>query len=321
MNLGTRVVTQRAITRLVSRARDHRIAGLAFVVALASVACSNGPARAPAQPRRDAHTVALDTLLPGDEDLVVRADLARARSQSVFDDVMVWLRGAQLSDAMLDTARPCLEKASSATLAIRLGPSGLDGDALLRMSMPDDDSGGVPCGAKGWKATGDSGGVSVFEPQAPEHHRSAPAMILRDQAGNVLVVTPGQIDSVLRLVRDGPDAETLEPPRDAMVGLAARVGDNALPQAWRDKSPMVATLARGLSTFVLRIDVGDRVNVRATLVYADGKAAADASQTLRRVHDALVRSDRGAYQAAAEAAHAQREGETIRVDMTLPRGL
>lgn len=224
-----------------------------------------------------------------------------------------------MSDALLDTVQPCLEQASDATIALRLGPHGLDGDTLLRIRVPGDSATGVPCGASGWKRTGSSGGVEVFEPELAERRRTAPAMMFRDRSGNVLVATAGQLDTVLRLIRQGPDADALEPPTDSMVGVAARIDEAQLPATWREASPTLTELARGLSRMDLRVDAGDKVDVRASIHYADSSFAQLASEKLRRVHDALLGSDREALRRAAQLAHAARHGDEVRLELSLPR--
>lgn len=286
--------------------------------ALLICACSSAPPRPATLPRRDAHVVDIASLLPADVDVVVRIDLQRARSLDVVDDVLAWLRGAQLSESMIETIGPCLDRASAVTIAARLGPGGLDGDVLVRFRMPGDASSDVACGPRGWEHTGDAGGAAVYEPAHPERRRNAPAMMLADRQGEVIVVTPGQIDSVLRLVRDGPDVDPPVPPADGLVGLVARVDESRLPATWREKAPTLTAIASGLSTLTLRVDLGERSSARATLVYANAKAADAASANLKRVHDALVVSDKEALKRAALGAHAERTDDTIRVDLTIP---
>ncbi len=282
--------------------------------------CSNAPPRSTTPPRRDAHVVDIASLLPADVDVVARVDLQRARTLGVVDDVLAWLRGARLSDQMLEMIGPCLGRSSVVTIAARLGPGGLDGDVLVRFRMHVQASADAPCAANGWKHTGDAGGAAVYEPTDAERRRNAPAMMLADRQGEVIVVTPGQIDSVLRLVRDGPDVDPPVPPADGLVGLAARVDESRLPATWRDKAPTLTAIAAGLSTLTLRVDLGEHTTAHATLVYADARAADAASATLKRVHEALIASDKEALKRAALGAHAEKTNDTIRLDLTIPHG-
>jgi len=106
-----------------------------------------------------------------------------------------------------------------------------------------------------------------------------------------------------------------------MVGLVARVDEAQLPRAWREKTPTLTALASGLSQLTIRLDVGERIDVHATFLYADRQDAEQASRTLRTVRDALLKSERESFKRAAQAAHAEKVGEQVRVELTLPRGL
>ncbi len=257
-------------------------------------------------------------MIPGDVDLVGRINLSRARQDGVDAMVRKGLEDSGLSSAVLTTLAGCLDTAARLRLALRFGPNGTDGDLLAvvaGVSRRTD----VPCDASGWKYAGTRRDLEVFEPEVPSSDRSAGALMMRSDRGEVLVATPGQVDAVLRLLRDGPDADRLDPKADEVVVLAASVHEELLPEAWKQKAPTFVQMARGLLSVEVRAAMhAERGgSVRAELEYGDARDAARAGETLKRVRDALAGSEGPALRKMGESAHATLQGEVLRVQFSV----
>ncbi|MFW5740623.1 MAG: hypothetical protein ACOC1F_09695 [Myxococcota bacterium] len=268
-------------------------------------------------------TPGLEQLIPAGVDLVARIDWKRAREAGVNEPALEALRDAGVSAAVLDTLAGCLGKAEFVRIGIRLGPNGLDGDTMAVITglpsarEPDD----VPCGAQGWEHSGTRRELDVFEPDVPSTDRSSAAMMLRSRKGAVAVVTPGQVDGLLRVLRNGPDAGRLDPTGDGVVVIEARIQHAMLPMAWKARAPVLVEAAEGLLEERIRVQVrGDRIEIRAALTYADAARAEQAGEKLREVRTVLLDSGRDAYGQVAESMHASLQGDLLRLELAIPRG-
>ena len=280
--------------------------------------CASTP---PPKPLPAGWSPSLGQVVPGDVDLVARIDLSRARQDGVDGAVRKGLADSGLSSAVLSTLSGCLDTAARVRIALRFGPNGTDGDVLAVVAgVPKRTD--VPCNASGWKYAGTRRDLEVFEPEVPSSDRSAGALMMRSDRGEVLVATPGQVDSVLRVLRDGPDADRLDPKADDVVVLAANVHEELLPEAWKQKAPTFVQMARGL----LRVEIRAGMHaerggsVRAELVYGDARDAGRAGETLKRVRDALAGSDGPVLRKIGESSHATLQGEVLRVEFALEAG-
>ncbi len=272
----------------------------------------------PAHPVPKGWTPTLDQLVPGDVDLVARIDWKQARTEGSLHVLKRGLRESGLSVAVLDTVDGCAKQADTLLLALRMGPNGFDGDLMAVLTgVPR--AGPVPCGASGWKYTGKRRDLDVFEPLVPSSDRSAAALMLRSEGGEVTVVTPGQVDALLRLLRDGPDADRLEATGPGVLVLEAKVHEALLPVSWEQTSPELVKVVRGLERAKAWVSITETIGIRAELVYADGSAAAAAGEKLRRVRDALAESERPAVRDVGESAHASLQGGVVRVELLIPR--
>ena len=256
---------------------------------------------------------ALSQLMPADVDVVMRVDWARARHEHVDDPLLALLKAAGLSASVRETITGCLQRASSVRLGARLGPSGLDGDVVVVLSGLGTSREVTPCGAKGWKRTGERGGLRVYEPTVPAVERTAAALILRSETGELALVTPGQIDALLRLLRDGPDEASLTAGGDGIVVVETRVNEVMLPERWRAQAPSMAAILRGLVRGTVRVSAGEPLRVRAMLTYTDAEAAIAAGERVKAVREATQQSERAELRGAAESAHATLQDDVLQV--------
>jgi len=291
---------------------------LTATLLFATLGCVGSPA--PKAPR-ERWTPGLEQLIPEDVDLVAKIDWAGARKATVDDAVKQVLRDAELPAAVLDAIEGCLADAEALRIAVRLGPNGFDGDVMAVVTgLPSGAKPGqVPCGAKGWKYTGTKRELQVFEPVTRSAARSAGALMLRSERGGVAVVTPGQVDALLRVLRDGPDGERLDPKGDGVLVLEAKLNDTLLPDAWKAQAPTLSDMAYGLMDAKIRVQVNESIKVRAALTYVDDSAADKAGKKLHEVRDAILESDRPVFVSVAKSAHASVQGELLRLELTIPR--
>jgi hypothetical protein len=285
---------------------------------LGATSCAGTP---PPKAPRERWTPGLEQLIPADLDLVAKINWAEARDAKVDDAVKQVLRDSELSGAVLDAIEGCLSEAETLRIAVRLGPNGLDGDVMAVVTgLPKAAKPGqVPCEAKGWKHTGTKRELEVFEPVTRSAARSAGALMLRSERGGVAVVTPGQVDALLRVLRDGPDGERLDPKGDGVLVLQAKINDTLLPDAWKAQAPALSDMAYGLREAQIRVQVTTGIKVRAALTYVDDSASDKAGQKLHEVRDAILESDRPDFVSVAKSAHASVQGELLRLELTIPK--
>lgn len=291
--------------------------GVAMLMGAVLFACASQPPRKAPQA---VWTPTLEQLIPADVDIVARIDWRRARDAKVEPAVLQALRDSGLSGAIVDTVEGCLPEADTLRVAVRMGERGLDGDvmAVLTGVRAPRDRTSVPCEAKGWKLTGSRRNLTVFEPQVASADRSAAALMMRSDDGEVVVVTPGQVDALLRVLRDGPDVERLDPKGDVVLVIEARINDAMLPASWRAQAPTLVEVAQGLERGTVRVRVSDRIAVRALLVYVDEEAALAAGEKLRAVRAALEGAEKSEYRSVAESAHASVQAERLQVEFGIP---
>ncbi len=303
------------------RARRGGGTALATLVAAGIVACGGCGGAAPAKAPPSGWTPGLEQLIPEGVDLVARIDWKRAREAQVDGLTLDALRASGLSPEVGACVRGCLERAKQVRIAVRMGPKGLDGDVMVVVTglAPAGKAEEIPCGAVGWEHTGDRGNLEVFEPRAPSSDRSAAALMIRSDRGAVAVVTPGQIDALLRVLRDGPDENRLEPGGDGFVALEGRVRDAQIPVRWKAEAPTLAASAQGLERFRLWVQVrGREIEVRAALIYLTEAAAAEAGEKLREVREALVGAGSPVYESVGKSMHASLQGDLLRVELRIP---
>ena len=281
--------------------------------------CSKPP---PPEPLPKAHSPALAQFIPGDADVVARISLTKARDAGMVDVIRGILVDIGLSPAILEAVSGCLATSDALHLALRLGPNGADGDLIAVVTgIPTEP--GVPCGAKGWAKEGQRQEFEVFLPKVPSAERSAGALMLRSTRGEVLVATPGQIDAILRLLRDGPDADRTVLKGDSAVVVASSAHESLLPESWKLLAPNVAEIAIGLTQLVVSLDFDENqgVGVRAELEYRDDRKAEEAGKLLHRVRDAMVAAGNPTIKRVGESAHATIRGSVIEVVFAVgPRG-
>jgi hypothetical protein len=296
-----------------------RAALVACLIASAQACGGSDAVRAEPTPA-DRWRPALRHLLPRDLDLLVRLDWAKVRHEQLETRVLSWLDAAGLSQQVRVALEGCLSRADTLLLGGRLGPRGLDGDLVAVFEGGGGSLGGaIPCGVRGWRRGDPHGVFEVFEPREPVSSRGSPALLIRSTEQAVLLATPGQIDALLRVLREGPDADRLEPSEDALASVDARMRHDVLPQFWREQSPNLASLFDGTVRLRGAVHVGEQVQCKLSVSYANAERAEAAGNLLREIRAALLASDREAIRQAAKDAHATLQGEVLVVTLSIPR--
>lgn len=255
---------------------------------LLAVGCSGGPAAAP---RMIPQPIEPAQLVPASMNIVARVDWDRADKARVREDVLAWMRTAQVSEHVLDSLQGCLPRAKELTVALRSSRSGFEGDVIVITRLRDQPSpprpADVPCAAPGWRFSREARGMLLFEREAVRSERPEPALLVAS-TDQVAVVSQALVDSVVRILREGPDADRIDPLATSTIAVDARLTEGSLPDGLRGRSPVIADLARGLEHVRVQVDAADAVHVRSVLSYAASEDAKAAGAILSRLRAGLA---------------------------------
>jgi hypothetical protein len=262
-----------------------------------------------------AWTPNLEQLVPADVDLVIRLDAKRARQQGSLELWTQVLKDMGLSLDLLQAVEQCAPR--SLLFAFRLGEKGLDGDVIgvwTGVSAVEP----VPCGIKGWKRTGNQRDFDVFEPIETSTKRSSLALMLRSREGELMLVSLGQVDALLRLLKDGPDANRMTASGQGELVFEVRWHDELVPTSWEGKAPGLLRVTEGLSHGKISMQLVENIEISASLFYSDEQAASTAGERLREVKRALEQAGKKNLQSIGESAHASLRGVELRVELQVP---
>lgn len=231
--------------------RSSRAILLATSIALAACGKEVPKPRAPDVTLAPRFVKELDPveLFPSDLDLVVRVDLARLKAgmSSQFVSDLAKSTKVDAGDALLRFLLPCAD-----TLWVALRTSDLEsGDRVVAIEGKDcipklDD--------KFWKQAPDTanGALRIWDRKTPAP-RDETARVIRIGDRRVVLVSPVEIDSVQRVLRDGPDASRADPRAEGVVSIDLRA--RGLSPSTAERFPSLASIFRGVT----------RVKANATL--------------------------------------------------------
>jgi len=264
--------------------------------------------------------------LPSDLDFVIRIDAARLREHPLM--VGLAKGGAvQWHDTMfagdgsgvVRLVWPEIEHARSILLGGRLTADGYRGDGVIAVEQ----GAGEPprrtfsSDAALSRLRSPSRRVEIYERASAERDEAA-LYIVMDGKGLVLA-TPAEMDAVLRVLRDGPDAGRLDPPPRGLVSFAGRFRQG-------DKPPFPASAVSlrevgvGLVRYAGSIEADDVLRIEAELVYESEKQTAHAAEVARKVLDrvALLGPEYGSLSDSARLAPV---GTALGLRLTVPFAL
>lgn len=295
----------------------------AVLVALAfGAAVAPGCAPTLVTPRPSERDVAVEELLPGDLDCVVRLDWRRLSSTPLAAAARSKLL-ARLSEPTRSVAGRALDHASAVFVGLRWMSDGFAGDGAVAIRA---DLAGVPLGLDGDPrfVAGPRALVrDVVEvlPAAAPADRADAAVILKVGTRGLLLGTEAEVDALERVAREGPDPRRVDPPAEGHLSLAARF-DGSAPRAlsagrggW-----VLGRIAEGLEQATLTIELSDAAVVRGDLAYQTPARAEQASTQAAAAVKSLGEL-RGGFEALAESARFEPRGELVSVRGTVPFAL
>ena len=159
--------------------------------------------------------------------------------------------------------------------------------------------------------------VELFQRDSAARDEAALYVVLKDKG--LVLATPAEVDAVLRVLRDGPDATRLDPPPRGLVSFAGRFRPGAKPPLPAGALSL-REVGAGLVRYAGSIEADDVLRVQAELVYESEKQAATAAEVARKVLDrvALLGPQ---YGSLADSARLAPVGPVLGLRMSVPFAL
>jgi hypothetical protein len=229
--------------------------------------------------------------LPSDLDFVIRIDAARLREHPLM---MAFARGgdAQLHDAfpigegpgVVRLVLPEIEKARCIVLGGRLTADGYRGDGVIAVEQGTGDPPRRTFASDPSlsRLRSTSRQVELYERASAARDEAALYVVMEGKG--LVLATPAEMDPVLRVLRNGPDSERLDPPPRGLLSFAGRLRPG-------DKPPLPARavslreIGLGLVRYAGSIEADDVLRIEAELVYGSEKQAMAAAEVARKVLD------------------------------------
>jgi hypothetical protein len=287
----------------------------ALVVALLLAGCGGTPAAAPGKARvapdgpRVARELEPTELFPADLDLVVRLDVGRMRAglgPAVTDQLSKRaLQGA--GEPELAEALACADVVWIATRAAEVE----SGDRVIviegKSCMPE-------LGRGRWeKVRSTNARVAVFDRHG-EAARSGTARIVNLGNHATVFVSPVELDSVKRVLDDGPDDKRGSPTAEGLVSVDLRA--RALPPGLAKRFPAIAAVLGGIERIKGSAVLGDEgLKIDAQVMGKAAPGAERAAKFLEAMRDSLTE---GRFAEAAKGAKIELVERTVQVKLTVP---
>jgi hypothetical protein len=206
----------------------------------------------PRPPRLDRRVEPID-LVPADLDLVVRVDVARMRSglgPAAADELAARALGGSgaergsspraWTDASDELLREAARRADVVWVALRLADLEA-GDRVLAFEGP---MRGLSPDLTAWQPVPeDIQGVTIFERRSATPRAGAARVIVLGHRALVFV-SPVEVSSVARVLRDGPDERRGDPAAEGIVSLDLRAG--RLAPGLERRFPSIARVIAGV---------------------------------------------------------------------------
>lgn len=254
----------------------------AILLGLALVSCGGAAPGAGATPppgaQVDRHVEPVD-LMPADLDLVVRVDVARMRAglgPAAADE----LAARALADMPDEALRGAVERADVVWIGLRLADLE-EGDRVVVLEGPMAEL--APDPARWQPAEAAPGGVTILDRRgATARGDTARLIVLGDRA--VALVSPVEVSSVARVLRDGPDERRGDPPAEGLVSLDLRA--RQLPPRLARRFPSLGALIAGVERVRAVTSLSEEgVRVEAEIIGVDAAGAERARRFLEVLRD------------------------------------
>lgn len=259
----------------------ERAAAILLGLALASCGGAAAPdagATPPAGPRIARHVEPVD-LMPADLDLVVRVDVARMRAglgPAAADE----LAARALAEMPDEALRGAVERADVVWIGLRLADLE-EGDRVVVLEGRMAEL--APDPARWQPAKAALGGVTILDRRgAVARGDTARLVVLGDRA--VALVSPVEVSSVARVLRDGPDERRGDPAAEGLVSLDLRA--RRLPPRLARRFPSLGALVAGVERVRAAASLSDEgVRVEAEIIGVDAAGAERARRFLEVLRD------------------------------------
>jgi hypothetical protein len=296
---------------------------LALLLALASCG-SMQPAGTPARLRiADASP---SELLPSDLDFAIRIDAQRLRDHPIMmglaKDGAVHLHDTMIAtggSGLLRLILPEIEKAKLVVVGGRVTADGYKGDGVIAVEQAEGESPHRTFATDPTLARRESTSrhIELYERTSAPREEAALYVVMEDKG--LLLATPAEMDSLLRVLRDGPDVARIEPPPRGLLSFAGRFRQGAKPPVVDG----VASLRRvgvGLVRYGGSVEADDVVRVEAELVYESDKLAQAAAEAARQVLDRVALLG-PAYVSLSDSAKLAPVGPVLGLRLSVPFAL
>jgi hypothetical protein len=264
-----------------------------FALLVALQSCGSTP-QATGPGRLSAAAASPAELLPSDLDFAIRIDAARlrehplmmalAKGQSVYlHDAVITSEGGGL----LRLIWPEIDSAKLVVMGGRLTVDGYKGDGVIAVEQAAGES---PPRTFTTDATlsrrpSTSRHIQLYERSTAQRDEAALYVVMEDKG--LLLATPAEMDALLRVLREGPDASRLEPPPRGLLSFAGRFRQGAKPPL-PDTAGSLRQLGVGLARYTGSVEADDVLRVEAELVYDSEQRAAAAAEVARRFLDRVA---------------------------------
>ncbi len=268
-------------------------------------------ARAPAAVLAIDRRVDPAEIFPADLDLVVRLDVARMRS-SIGPAAASAMAARAAREAGDDVLRAALACADVVWLGARVGDLGAGDHVVIVEGSSCAPALELDRGA--WTPEPSRNkSVKIFDRVDPAHRAgTARVLLLGPQA--TAFVSPMEVDSIARILADGPDARRGNPVAEGVISLDVRAA--RLPPALEQKFPSIAAIIAGLERVrgtAVVVDEGVQIDVQ--ILSPTAKGAEKALRFLSALRDNV--EDARVALVLRKASIEQIEG-TVRLRLLLP---
>jgi hypothetical protein len=289
------------------------------LAALFVAACGSDPARDARGPSgrppgsRVVRQIDPPDLFPADLDLILRVDVARmnaAIGPAAASELSARasLRGeGEGQDELLKEA---LSRAQIVWIGLRLA----DIDAGDRVLVAEGKLGGLrPDPAAYQPVAADIEGISIAE-RADVAPRAGTAQVIQLGDRAMAFVSPMEVDSVARVLRDGPDKRRGDPAREGIVSVDLR--PRRLPVSLERRFPSIGAIIAGIKRVrAAVIPTADGVRLDAEISARSKPAAERVLRFLKALRDNVADPERKGLMKELSIEHV---GEAVRVRWTLP---
>jgi hypothetical protein len=293
---------------------------VALAIALLGPACHTERARVPPPP---APVVARpQDAIPGDLDLVVRIDLARARSALGESAVDALRRNAEagMSEGSAEgrMLSEALLRADTAWIALRPGlPAELTDSVVVLEGRYRDFDPGASQGGAIWDHPTDLGGFWDLYSRPTPKRRSAVERVYVHHPNLVVLVSPAEVDSAERAIELGAGDAHVEPPSRGLISFEARA--RAVARSIRDRAPAAARLIDRAARLRGHADVGAAGLLAEVEIEFDSAAAAREAAAAIEIVARAAAEERGLVGLVARAVSVTAVGRTAVARVSLDR--